>query len=134
MPIAYATSEPAAEPRPGPTAMPWLLAHMMKSATTRKYAGNPIWMMVSISYSASFLCSSSYPPGKRQSMPSQTLDLKKSASDSKPSGMGKRGMRFLNLNMPSVSTREATRSWLLRQPSCQASEESSAYISAADLM
>ena len=36
MPMAYATIEPAAEPRPGPTAMPLFLAHMMKSATTRK--------------------------------------------------------------------------------------------------
>ncbi len=67
-------------------------------------------------------------------MPSQTLDLKKSASDSKPSGMGKRGIRFLNSNMPVVSTRWATSSWLLRQPSCQMSEESRPYISAADLM
>ena len=36
MPIAYETIEPAAEPRPGPTAMPFSFAHMMKSATTRK--------------------------------------------------------------------------------------------------
>ena len=36
MPIAYATSEPAAEPRPGPTAIPFRLDHWMKSATTRK--------------------------------------------------------------------------------------------------
>ncbi len=134
MPIAYATSEPAAEPRPGPTAMPCPFAHMMKSATTRKYAGNPICTMVSISYSASLRCSSSYPFGKRHSMPCQTCDLKNSASDSKPSGIGKRGIRLRNSNIPAVSTREATSSWLLRQPSCQASDWSSAYISAADLM
>ena len=33
---AYATIEPAPEPRPGPTAMPWSLAQLMKSATIRK--------------------------------------------------------------------------------------------------
>ena len=31
MPSAYATSEPAAEPRPGPTGMPRSLAALMKS-------------------------------------------------------------------------------------------------------
>ena len=36
MPSEYATIEPAPEPRPGPTLMPFRLAHMMKSATTRK--------------------------------------------------------------------------------------------------
>ncbi len=72
MPMAYATIEPAAEPRPGPTAMPLFLAHMMKSATTRKYPGKPIWMMMSISYSACFCRSSGTPPGKRRSMPRAT--------------------------------------------------------------
>ena len=72
MPMAYATIEPAAEPRPGPTAMPLFLAHMMKSATTRKYPGNPIWMMTSISYSACFWRSSGTPPGKRRAMPRRT--------------------------------------------------------------
>ena len=46
MPIAYAASEPAAEPRPGPTRMPLSLAQLMKSATTRKYPGKPIWVMI----------------------------------------------------------------------------------------
>ncbi len=41
MPIAYATIEPAAEPRPGPTRMPCALAQLMKSATTRKYPAKP---------------------------------------------------------------------------------------------
>ena len=43
---------PAAEPRPGPTRIPLRLAHMMKSATTRKYEQNPIEEMMPISYSA----------------------------------------------------------------------------------
>ncbi len=33
---AQATTEPAPEPRPGPTGMPCRLAHWMKSATIRK--------------------------------------------------------------------------------------------------
>jgi len=33
---AYATSDPAAEPRPGPTGMPRSRAALMKSATIRK--------------------------------------------------------------------------------------------------
>ncbi len=33
---AYAASEPAPEPRPGPTRMPLFFDHWMKSATTRK--------------------------------------------------------------------------------------------------
>jgi hypothetical protein len=32
----YATSEPAPEPRPGPTGTPFSLAHLMNSATIRK--------------------------------------------------------------------------------------------------
>ncbi len=36
IPIAYDTIEPAADPRPGPTLIPFRLDHMMKSATTRK--------------------------------------------------------------------------------------------------
>ena len=32
----HATTEPAPEPRPGPTGIPWALAHWMKSATIRK--------------------------------------------------------------------------------------------------
>ncbi|MNT49077.1 hypothetical protein D3C72_1859050 [compost metagenome] len=36
MPSAYATSEPAPEPRPGPTGTPLFLAQLMKSATIRK--------------------------------------------------------------------------------------------------
>ncbi len=43
--------QPAAEPRPGPTRIPFLFAHMMKSATTRKYEQKPIWVMMPISYS-----------------------------------------------------------------------------------
>ena len=33
---AQATSEPAPEPRPGPTGIPLAFAHWMKSATMRK--------------------------------------------------------------------------------------------------
>ena len=32
----YAMSEPAPEPRPGPTGMPWTRAQLMKSQTMRK--------------------------------------------------------------------------------------------------
>ena len=46
---AYATIDPAPEPRPGPTRMPFSLAQLMKSATTRKYPGKPIEMMTSSS-------------------------------------------------------------------------------------
>ena len=33
---AYATNEPAPEPRPGPTGHPWFLAQLMKSDTIKK--------------------------------------------------------------------------------------------------
>ncbi len=36
MPMAYATIEPAPEPRPGPTRIPFSFDQLMKSATTRK--------------------------------------------------------------------------------------------------
>ncbi len=36
MPSEYATSDPAPEPRPGPTGTPFCLAQLMKSATIRK--------------------------------------------------------------------------------------------------
>ena len=39
IPRAYATTEPAAEPRPGPTETPISLAALMKSWTIKKYPG-----------------------------------------------------------------------------------------------
>ena len=48
----YATSEPAPEPRPGPTGQPLFFAQLMKSCTIRKYPGNCILMMMSSSKSS----------------------------------------------------------------------------------
>ena len=45
----YETIEPAAEPRPGPTAMPLSFAYLMKSQTIRKYAAKPMLTMTSSS-------------------------------------------------------------------------------------
>ena len=39
---AYATSEPAPEPLPGPTETPLSLAHLINSDTIKKYPGNSI--------------------------------------------------------------------------------------------
>ena len=50
----------------------------------------------------------------------------------KPSGMSNFGIRSRFSNMPVVSICSATRS-VLAQPSCQASEESTAYISSVVL-
>ena len=47
----YETTEPTAEPRPGPTGMSWSRAYLMKSHTIRKYDAKPILMMTSSSYS-----------------------------------------------------------------------------------
>ena len=49
-------------------------------------------------------------------------------------GIGKRGIRLTNSNMPAVSTRSAISNWELRQPSAQMSLLLTAYISAGDLM
>ena len=67
-------------------------------------------------------------------MPFQTSAWNRSASDSKPSGMGNLGIRLTKSNMPLVSTRSAISSWLLRQPSCHRSLRSMAYIWSAGLM
>ena len=67
-------------------------------------------------------------------MPFHTSARNSSSSDSKPSGIGNRGIRLRNSNMPLVSTRSAISSWLLRQPSCHRSLLSRRYISAAGLM
>ena len=48
----YETTEPTAEPRPGPTGMPWSRAYLMKSQTMRKYDDSPIVMMMPSSYSS----------------------------------------------------------------------------------
>ena len=64
-------------------------------------------------------------------MPRLTSSVNQETS-SYPSGTSNRGIRFRVSNMPVVSTRSAISSWVLRQPSCQASEESMAYISSAD--
>ena len=53
--IAYATIDPAPEPRPGPTGMPLSLACRMKSQTMRKYPGNFIPAMTPSSISRRFL-------------------------------------------------------------------------------
>ncbi len=47
----YATTEPTAEPRPGPTGMSWSRAYLMKSQTMRKYDAKPILLMMPSSYS-----------------------------------------------------------------------------------
>ncbi len=41
MPRQYATADPAADPRPGPTETPIFLAVLVKSCTMRKYPGYP---------------------------------------------------------------------------------------------
>ncbi len=63
-------------------------------------------------------------------MPSQTVWANSASSDSNSAGIGKRGIRLTNSNMPLVSTRSAISSWELRQPSCQMSLLLTAYISA----
>ena len=50
--MAYATNEPAALPRPGPTGTPLSLAQLIKSATTRKYPAKPILSIIEISLSS----------------------------------------------------------------------------------
>ena len=62
-------------------------------------------------------------------MPFQTASANSASSDSYPSGIGNRGIRFLNSNMPAVSTRSAISSCEFRQPSCQTSLLLIAYIS-----
>jgi len=49
MPVRYATNEPAADPRPGPTTMPLSFAQFTKSWTMRKYDANPVRVMTSSS-------------------------------------------------------------------------------------
>ncbi len=39
IPVQYATAEPAAEPRPGPTLTPICRAASQKSCTIKKYPG-----------------------------------------------------------------------------------------------
>ena len=132
MPSAYAISAPAADPRPGPTGTPFCFAHMMKSATTRKYDGYPLSTMTCISYSAWRACASSIPPGKRRSRPRLT-SLRNQLSSVSPSGTGYFGMRLWKSNMPAVSTFSAT-TRVFRQPSAHGSDVSSPRIWSADLM
>ena len=67
-------------------------------------------------------------------MPFQTASANSASSDSNPSGIGNRGIRLTNSNIPLASTRSAISSWELRQPSRQMSLPLTAYISAGDLM
>src|ERR1700745_3424127 len=66
-------------------------------------------------------------------MPCHTSARNRSASESKPSGMGNLGIRLTKSNMPLVSTRSAISSWLLRQPSCHRALRSGVYISGGGL-
>ena len=45
----YATIEPAAEPLPGPTVIPFSRAYLIKSHTIRKYSTNPMLFITSSS-------------------------------------------------------------------------------------
>ena len=47
---AYATTEPAAEPLPGPTGISCVFAKWMKSQVIKKYAENPIFSIIPSSY------------------------------------------------------------------------------------
>ena len=47
----YATTDPAAEPLPGPTETFITLAFLIKSSTIKKYHGYPIILIISISKS-----------------------------------------------------------------------------------
>ena len=49
---AYATNDPAPEPRPGPTGTPCVFAQLMKSWTMRKYPENFIAVMTDSSRSS----------------------------------------------------------------------------------
>lgn len=86
---------------------------------------------MSISYSTCFCRSSGTPPGKRRSIPRRTSSWNQVISVN-PSGMSNFGIRSRFSNMPLVSICCATSS-VLAHPSCQASEESTAYISSAVL-
>ncbi|CAH0531665.1 hypothetical protein CTH30272_03908 [Allocatenococcus thiocycli] len=57
---AYATREPAPEPRPGPTGISLSFDHWMNSITIRKYPGKPIWLITSSS-----ICKRSSYSGRR---------------------------------------------------------------------
>ncbi|CSA03639.1 Uncharacterised protein [Vibrio cholerae] len=46
---AYATNEPAPEPRPGPTGISLSFDHWINSITIKKYPGKPIWLITSSS-------------------------------------------------------------------------------------
>ena len=43
--VKVVAARPAAEPRPGPTGMPFSRDQLMKSQMMRKYAGNPMSLM-----------------------------------------------------------------------------------------
>ena len=51
IPVQYATADPAADPRPGPTETPMSRACRVKSWTIRKYPGYPVFSMVASSNS-----------------------------------------------------------------------------------
>src|SRR6185437_1359006 len=53
----YDTTEPAADPRPGPTAIPLSFAQLTKSATTRKYVSYFFFVIIDNSYSTRSLIS-----------------------------------------------------------------------------
>ena len=51
MPMQYATTEPAADPLPGPTETPNFFAIFVISCTIKKYPGYPVFLIVSNSNS-----------------------------------------------------------------------------------
>src|SRR3989344_6207381 len=86
----YATSEPAADPLPGPTIILLDLAQLTKSQTTKKYSKKPILSMTESSYSSRFLISGSvFAPYLFISPASQNFLRYDSAVS--PGGRGKRG-------------------------------------------
>src|SRR5882757_7317910 len=126
MPSAYATRDPAPEPRPGPTGTPLSLAQLMKSATIRKYPENPILAMVDSSCSRrarycgrrrSRSAASGNRRSRRRCSPARDRSWQNWSSET-PAGVGKSGRRgrpsgkqlgHLGLGLEVLLLREAAR-------------------------
>ena len=110
MPSEYATSEPAPEPRPGPTGTSLARAQRMKSATMRKYPAKPILLMTASSVSRRWRYSSrrarcdSSKAASRAANP-RNASSRICASTDTPSGSGYTGSR----DSPSFSGSEQRR-------------------------
>ncbi len=128
MPAAKETRLPAAEPLPGPMAMPCDRAHLRSSETIRKYPGKPMSLMTPSSKSSLAVSAASGSLPSRSFRPESATSARAESMEP-PSGIGNRGSR----RSPFSILKSQASAMRIELPTHSGSHEKSLAISSGDL-